>query len=1308
MANTDLKLFLIAVLRDYGNTVGYRILDVDANNGRGETKDIPLAGVVNALRSNKVKINGIKYRKSDNQLVATNGAFTRYAEITDMGLKGDSPLVILEQLVNENETIGYKVSDYKGIILTLRIDDALAYSKINGIANGKIVNVDGTEYISSISGSYDKKQIKPKVKEEGRSEDKHGQQEQGETEFKKWLTISEFQKYMKENKFSYDLVGSLEGLKLSNIDERVEILRIPVGVTTIDRLGGYNRGHRLKELYVPNTVENYNDNSLSTFNELEKIEYQEGSTVIDITGAKNEVSNMNIPQSVRTIRGFQLTGDSVDLTDTNIEFIEDSFNKNDYTSINSIKLPKEVKIIRNSFNSLNVDDEIIFGGTVHLISSSFMHSEINRYNFNNAVSLIEIAYNAFSENDNIINLDISNTVLSKLNYGAFKSSLNLKSVKLPATIKDIQNNTLAGCKELEQINLENGIEVIGDRALNGAKINYIKIPNTVRELGGNVFNFDTTIEFEDGIEKINKLLVSRLVCKKLILPDSVKIISGYSFNESKINEIEFGTGLSHLGEKSFIESGNIDTVDLRNCLELQTIEDDTFRKSRVGKIVFPLNLKEIGASVLTECDTLHSVYIPKTVESFGRAALSNSGKEAGLGTTFYVHDGSPALAYCKRNRLRFILVNSIEEFDGYFTIEKRELDERKLDKFRMVLSLSEGDIANKLLEDKYINYADILIRLDGALKNEVGQYVNVKLDESKLISVPLSRIPGMEVTDEIVDSKGINEYNNNKSAFNNILNILTKFTAIEPKVMTTDALNYYNENDISHVVSVIYNDGTNKIYNLTLDGRDTNVINTNNRKYNIIVATSNGLIKYLTLNTIKLENNYVKSELLKLDKDIKNNNGLLTEPLADYIEANSIMDKNGVSTTINNAPVPLKLAKKLYEKALNQWAIANINVIKQNMYGQYEGAAEVTFICLITGKVIDAEVRYIWYQEPDSIASRDISIIQINNIRDSIKLIEASEINLIKHKLFDTTGAKDYVAKINGGDDYVKNLMTLPDAYDNHESYEFELANALKTLNIEKLEDMNEPAFTALVNTAYFTRTTKAYGTIAQSRDLKVIECDKGMYNLVIFDASRVRKNINIIGGEELNYCVALLDNRGYNEKEKIECYASREEIGRILNQFNRMTKTDRLKNINPTWHVNDEQIYKDNFMTLYEEDSIFVTERVYSSIGIDKVYGTISLVGYFYNYNNFALRLLNFKDIESALTYTRLIRENHEALVFHKEIIKRVPEVVYMNLGKEFTEPTSKEKMKIRECIMKGYPNNYHIGGSLQQIYDLCLKQKP
>ena len=146
------KIFAIAKITSNNSMIGLRIADVEQK--KVQYKDVPIGSIKNVLLNGGIEIQNVAV--VDGNLIGTNGSLDRLATIDiHKGLSGKSPLVVINRLGDA----GYTVIDYKGVVKKATNTDVVKYAKLFGIANGKVIVKDNLEYISSITGEYETKEI---------------------------------------------------------------------------------------------------------------------------------------------------------------------------------------------------------------------------------------------------------------------------------------------------------------------------------------------------------------------------------------------------------------------------------------------------------------------------------------------------------------------------------------------------------------------------------------------------------------------------------------------------------------------------------------------------------------------------------------------------------------------------------------------------------------------------------------------------------------------------------------------------------------------------------------------------------------------------------------------------------------------------------------------------------------------------------------------------------------------------------------------------------------------------------------------
>ena len=188
----------------YGNNskadiTGFRLLDSDS----GQVMDQTYQAVYSVLTQGKVEIQGIKLDRHKG-LVGSNGAFSRYPSFVVGKTAGQSIIII-----GSYDNVGYKIANCNGQMVDIKSEDLIRKSlgKECKIANGKVVDKDGSQFISAISGSYDnlgtpKIKRQPVKKKSAQTERKPVQVEKKQVQYQKKQVQAE-----KETKPVNDKIG---------------------------------------------------------------------------------------------------------------------------------------------------------------------------------------------------------------------------------------------------------------------------------------------------------------------------------------------------------------------------------------------------------------------------------------------------------------------------------------------------------------------------------------------------------------------------------------------------------------------------------------------------------------------------------------------------------------------------------------------------------------------------------------------------------------------------------------------------------------------------------------------------------------------------------------------------------------------------------------------------------------------------------------------------------------------------------------------------------------------------------------------
>ena len=295
--------------------------------------------------------------------------------------------------------------------------------------------------------------------------------------------------------------------------------------------------------------------------------------------------------------------------------------------IKEVTIPDNVRNIgfRAFFHCNNLERISIGAGVSKIPTAAFQNStagltEITVSPANREYDSREGCNALIEKATGVLLLGSSNTVVpdgvTEIAYEAFRKNEKLHSLKLPQSVKTIGEYAFEGCRNLEEINLEN-VTKKGNNAFNGCAFN--------------------TYRYTD---RINGYFLFQLIGKEAMLynvdpdnvPSQITIPESFTFEGKEytvtelyeeafkdITEIESITipgSVRNIGASAFYGCTNLKNVTLENGLK--SIQDDAFALcSSLESIQLPSTLEYIGRTAFTRSG-LKSLDIPESVTSIGR------------------------------------------------------------------------------------------------------------------------------------------------------------------------------------------------------------------------------------------------------------------------------------------------------------------------------------------------------------------------------------------------------------------------------------------------------------------------------------------------------------------------------------------------------------------------------------------------------------------------------------------------------------------------------------------------------------------
>lgn len=222
---------------------------------------------------------------------------------------------------------------------------------------------------------------------------------------------------------------------------------------------------------------------------------------------------------------------------------------------------------------------------------------------------------------------------------------NIKTIKLPTTLKSIGAAALAGCSQLSDITLPQGLESIGDYAFNSTSITQVTLPETVVNVGEGAWSHCpllTTATF--NLEQVpNNAFMGDTVLNDLTLGNKVTTIGRGAFNGCtalQTIKVESDNTIASIGAEAFIGAG-AGAIALNSLTALKEIGDWAFASSGITSVALPQGLETLGKGAFYNAQNLTNITLPKGLDTIPQYAFAGNTVLAG---TVVIPDGVEVIA----------------------------------------------------------------------------------------------------------------------------------------------------------------------------------------------------------------------------------------------------------------------------------------------------------------------------------------------------------------------------------------------------------------------------------------------------------------------------------------------------------------------------------------------------------------------------------------------------------------------------------------------------------------------------------------
>lgn len=205
---------------------------------------------------------------------------------------------------------------------------------------------------------------------------------------------------------------------------------------------------------------------------------------------------------------------------------------------------------------------------------------------------------------------------------AFRYESDLTSIRIPSTVKVIEDGAFHGCTNLSSVIFDGSSQLtsLGSQAFKECRaLTSIEIPNGITSLGDGTFEgciWLTSVKIPNGVTSLGNCNFKE--CSSLTsmeIPSAVVTIGDSSFEDCvKLKSVTFANNsqLTSLGISNFEDCSSLTSIKIPKGIT--SLEDDNFKNcSSMTSIEIPDNVTYIGKYTFGGCSSLTSIVIPSNV-----------------------------------------------------------------------------------------------------------------------------------------------------------------------------------------------------------------------------------------------------------------------------------------------------------------------------------------------------------------------------------------------------------------------------------------------------------------------------------------------------------------------------------------------------------------------------------------------------------------------------------------------------------------------------------------------------------------------